>query len=95
MEVLVMLTVIVETVVVIVVEKVMVRAMMLVVMIAIKMAMKIEMVVAVVMVIVMKTGTIDDNDGDDNMIAKGLIGLLTRSIIFYIICDFSSNTLPS
>ena len=53
------------------------------------------MVVAVVMEIVMKTGTIDDGEGDDNMIANGLIGVLTRSIIFYIICDFYSNILPS
>lgn len=75
------------------VEKLMVRAMMLIVVIAIKIAMRIEMVVVVVMVIVMKTGTIDD--GDDNMITKNLIGLLTRSIIFYIVYDFSSNALSS
>lgn len=47
------------------------------------------MVAARVMVIVMKTGTIDDGDGDDNMIPNGLVGLLTRSIIFYIFVTFT------
>lgn len=90
-----MLTVVVEAVLLILVEKVIMRRVILIVETAIKMAVKNGNGPAVVMMIVMKTGTIDDSECDDNMIASGLVGVLTRSVIFYIIHDFYFNILPS
>lgn len=57
------------------------------------MAMGMEMVVAVETVMVMKTEAIDDGYDDDSYDSQESNSLLTRSIIFYITPDYSSNTL--
>lgn len=91
MEELVMLRLIVEAVVMKMVTEVMERMVMLMAVIAINMAMGVEMVLAVVMA--MKIGATDNDDGDDNYDSQDSIGLLTRSNVFYIVLDFSFNTL--
>lgn len=87
MEELVMLRLAVEAVVMKMAMEVMERMVLLMAVMAINIAVGVEMAV------VMKVGATDDDDGYDNYDSQYSTGLLTRSNVFYIILDFSFNTL--